>query len=201
MKLLHSNKSRLIVLTVTAGLFVTFLALASGGSVSASLETHENIYINGDDNFTSANGVINPGAAGTESDPYIIENYIIDASEVHGIQILDTTAHFIVRNCVVENGGSGNFGIYLDNVVNGRLENNRVENSRGLALSSTDNKILKFNEIINSSNNGFVLLNSDNNFLISLLSELSFAKLSNPCFWSLPTEIQYTQNLFLSLNR
>jgi hypothetical protein len=38
-------------------------------------------------------------------DNYIIENYVINASKANGIDIRNTTAYFVIRNCLVENGG------------------------------------------------------------------------------------------------
>lgn len=48
---------------------------------------------------------------GSESDPYIIENYSIDLTDiesnygfpVYGIEIRDTTKHFVIRNCHIIN--------------------------------------------------------------------------------------------------
>ncbi|MDI6707562.1 MAG: hypothetical protein QME47_00485 [Candidatus Thermoplasmatota archaeon] len=59
--------------------------------VEKGLTEHEPILIDGNENFTAENGVSNPSAEGTESDPYIIENWDIDASTANGIEIRDTT--------------------------------------------------------------------------------------------------------------
>jgi parallel beta-helix repeat protein len=75
------------------------------------------IYINGNGMFNADNGVSD--GSGTAVDPYIIEDYAIDASDEDGITVKNTTAYFIVRNCLVENGVDSGNGIYLDNVVNG----------------------------------------------------------------------------------
>ncbi|GAI38396.1 unnamed protein product, partial [marine sediment metagenome] len=78
------------------------------------------IYIISNENFIPANGVVD--GSGTENNPYIIENYSINAENAHGIWIRNTTAYFIVRNCMIENGVDNYYGIYLENVVNGRVE-------------------------------------------------------------------------------
>jgi len=109
---------------------------------SFSIDT-QTIHIVGDENFTPAKGV-NGGGSGTENDPFIIENWVIDASNYHGIWIEDASAYFVIRNCLVENGGASYYGIYLDNVVNGKIENNICDNnSYGIYLysSSYDNLI------------------------------------------------------------
>jgi len=85
------------------------------------------ILIQNDYQFTAANGVVS--GSGTVNDPYIIENWAIDASGANGIDIQNTTAYFIVRNCLIENSViSTHGGIYLNNVVNGTIENNTCEN-------------------------------------------------------------------------
>ncbi|TDA33944.1 MAG: hypothetical protein DSO02_03230, partial [Hadesarchaea archaeon] len=73
-----------------------FLTLSSVRTVSASPDPHAPIYIEGDGNFKPANGV--RSGSGTKTDPYIIENWEIDASNAHGIHIKNTTAYFVIRN-------------------------------------------------------------------------------------------------------
>ena len=68
--------------------------------VVSALPSHAPIEIIGDANFTSANGVAN--GSGTEGDPYIIENYDISAATADGIEIRDTTAHFIIQNVNIQ---------------------------------------------------------------------------------------------------
>ena len=135
------------------------LTWESGWSCGAP---HGPIYINGNDNFTPANGVV--GGGGTENDPYIIGNWIISAENAHGIEIRNTTAYFVVGNCLVENGGGTN-GIYFDNVVNGRIEKNTCDsNYRGIRLYRSDNNTLTNNTCGNNSD-GIYLGDSSNNTL------------------------------------
>jgi parallel beta-helix repeat protein len=108
------------------------------------------ISIQSDDQFTSANGVT--GGSGTQSDPYIIQSWSIDASSAssgNGIEIQNTTAYFIVRNCLVENGGIqgfSNVGIFLENVVNGIIENNTCGNNwTGINLFESSNNTISGN--------------------------------------------------------
>ena len=126
-----------------------------------ALTPHAPIYIDGDDNFIPANGVVS--GSGTENDPYVIENWEISAENAYGIEIRNTTAYFVVRNCVVENGGGAYDGIYLYNVVNGRIENCTVENNYcGIRLIS-DNNIIKNNTCSNNEFIGICLFFSSNN--------------------------------------
>ena len=116
------------------------------------------IYINGNDNFTSANGVTS--GSGTVDDPYIIENWTIDASVTHGIWIEDTSAYFVIRNCLVENGGGNYHGIYLNNVINGRIDNNTcLNNNYGIYIySDSDGDVtLENNTCEGNSNSGIYL--------------------------------------------
>jgi parallel beta-helix repeat protein len=70
---------------------------------------------------------------GTPADPYIIfENLTIDGHGYYsdGIQIQHTTAHFIIRNCIVKDMNIGYHGIILDNVTNGIITNCTITNNQ-----------------------------------------------------------------------
>jgi parallel beta-helix repeat protein len=140
------------------------LLLASGSLplVSASdaqrSPHHDPIVILGDSDFTPANGVV--GGVGTVGDPYVIEDWEIDASQGpqvefvvnrpdfravlitfgQGILIANTTAHLIIRNVYVHDGmvSPGGFrkdGISLVNLVHARIEDSRItRNGIGIRL-------------------------------------------------------------------
>ena len=128
--------------------FIALIIFTSPLRVSADLQSREPILIDGDDNFIPANGVV--GGSGTENDPYIIENWVIDASSAHGIHIRNTTKHFIIRNVLVRNGYPSYNGIYFENVQNGRIENViSTNNANGIFLVSSSR-----NTISNSTVNG-----------------------------------------------
>jgi parallel beta-helix repeat protein len=125
-------------------LSVSLLAVGIGTiQVQGILTSHDPISINGDNQFTSPNGVTS--GSGTQSNPYIIENWVINASSADGISIVNTTKSFAIRNCSVENGYNNNYdGIYLSNVVNAVVESNTCENDANgihLVSSSNDNVI------------------------------------------------------------
>ena len=142
------------------------MPLLSPSPVHAALTPHNPIYINGNAGFTAPDPV-NGGGSGTENDPYIIENWDISAENANGIEIRNTTAHFIIRNCLVENGGSlYHDGIKLDNVVNGRVENCTSDNNYiGIRLSSSSNNTLTNNRCGNNITYGIRLYHSSNNTL------------------------------------
>jgi parallel beta-helix repeat protein len=148
-----------IAAAFTLSLFLIF-SRSPQTTGAPGFETHDPISINGDAQFTSANGV--RSGTGTPSDPYIIENWVISASSAHGIYITNTTAYFIVRNCLVENGGGTYYGIYLDNVINGRIENNTCENNKyGIAIVASNYNSLTNNTCENSPWYGIRLSSSN----------------------------------------
>ncbi|MEW5760591.1 MAG: right-handed parallel beta-helix repeat-containing protein, partial [Candidatus Thermoplasmatota archaeon] len=86
------------------------------------------ISINGNGSFTNANGVTS--GTGTQSDPYIIENWDIDATNNDGIFIQNTDSYFIIRNCYIHDGKNNWwFGIGLYNVTNGKIDNVTLKNN------------------------------------------------------------------------
>jgi len=154
-----------------ASIIALALPILSSSPVHAALTPHATILINGNGGFTSPDPV-NGGGSGTLGDPYIIENYIIDASTANGIDIMNTTAHFVVRNCVVENGwiaeNEVNYdGIELINVVNGKIDNNICENNDYgiLLVTNSDNNVLTNNTCENNIWYGIRLEYSSNNAL------------------------------------
>ena len=88
---------------------------------------HEPIEINGDGDFTAANGVIR--GAGTPADPYIISGWEINAETDDGIYIRNTMAHFIIKNVCIHSGSiglGGYYGIFLKNVKNGAIKTSSI---------------------------------------------------------------------------
>jgi parallel beta-helix repeat protein len=124
------------------------------------------ILIDGNENFTPANGVV--GGSGTITNPYIIENlriYSRTATNIGGfIYIRNTTAHFVIRNCYVYDGlYSSSHGILLENVRNGRIENVvSGGNYFGIYLLNSSNNIVTNCSIRNNYLNMWIS-NSDNN--------------------------------------
>ena len=110
------NRTREMVVLAGIGIVIltAFVSLGSATSSPFSTETafvnrsgltsHDPIYINGNSEFTFENGVSNPGVAGTADDPYIIQNWDINAGTAHGIYIENTDVYFIIRNCVIHDG-------------------------------------------------------------------------------------------------
>jgi parallel beta-helix repeat protein len=88
-------------------------------AAQASANLHRPIVIDGDSEFTPANGVT--GGGGTAGDPFLIEGWRIEVNglAIAAIQIRNTTAPFVIRGVQLH---SSLFGIHLSNVTHGRIE-------------------------------------------------------------------------------
>ncbi|MEW5760773.1 MAG: right-handed parallel beta-helix repeat-containing protein, partial [Candidatus Thermoplasmatota archaeon] len=125
---------------------------------------------------------------GSIGNPYIIEDYDINASSANGIEIRNTDVYFVIRNSTVHDGRSNlMYGIYLHNVTNGKIQNvgsynncvgiyfvfssnnsitsNRIyDSSDGIRLDhSSHTNIISSNQIYNNSYSGILLSESSNN--------------------------------------
>jgi parallel beta-helix repeat protein len=94
-----------------------------------ALTAHDPIVINGNAGFTNESGVV--WGSGTESDPFIMEDWDINASSTHGIHVKDSDVYFVIRGCSVFNTGQFTKLIYLENCNNGTLSDNNCSNSGG----------------------------------------------------------------------
>ncbi|MCG2826508.1 MAG: right-handed parallel beta-helix repeat-containing protein [Thermoplasmatales archaeon] len=136
---------------------------------SKSYTSHAPIYINGNSQFTAANGVT--GGSGTESDPYIIEGWGINASSGIGIHIQSTDLYFIIRNCYIHDGwtgdlGSSHDGIYLQSVTNGIIDHCTIaDNLKGIYSYDSPNNQIIYSEAYNNAEEGVYFVNSLNNTL------------------------------------
>jgi len=127
---------------------------------------NESIFIDGNNTFAAK--AISEGWSGDGSinDPYIIENYTIQAIFEHGIEIRNTNLHFIIRNVSITNGRSNYYhGFYLYNVTNGILKNNTADNNlAGFLIVNSINNTINNNTAINNLH-GFRFWHSNNNTL------------------------------------
>ena len=98
------------------------------------------IRINNDTEFTSARGV--SSGDGTSENPYVIENYVINATDLGcGIYVGNTTNHFEIRNCYIHNSSgyeaSGYYeaaGININNATNGSIDKNVLLDNEGYGV-------------------------------------------------------------------
>ena len=126
----------------------------------SSYTQHDPIYIHGNEEFTSENGVT--GGSGTSNDPYIIENWEIETSSMDGITIRNTSVYFTILNCYIHDGSINNDGIVFINVTNGVIEDTIItENRNGVMFrtqyigkENSENNIIRYNNITSNTNDG-----------------------------------------------
>ena len=83
---------------------------------------HSRISINSDGDFALQASSEGWAGNGTESDPYIIEGYIISGDQ-SCISISSTYAHFVIRDCILETiSGGWDFGISLSHAHDGVVD-------------------------------------------------------------------------------
>jgi len=128
---------------------------------SSAYSPHAPIFINGDGNFTAANGVT--GGSGTAADPYRIEGWEIDASTAHGIHVQYSNASFVIRDVYVHDGGASFDGVRLLNAQNAEVENaTLLSNYRGIFLYFSPNATLAGNNASSNTGTGIYLYSSPN---------------------------------------
>ena len=109
---------------------------------------HLPILINGDADFNSQAASETWSGSGTLGDPYRIENYYIDASTGHGIDISNTQVYFVIYNCTIFGGTSTYNGINLYNVGNGTITENEIDNDKiGIHTQNSDSNIIEHNNV------------------------------------------------------
>jgi len=141
---------RSTLLVMLLGSFLVAMQLLSVG-LAGAMVTRDPILIDGNAGFTLANGVV--AGSGTAGDPFIIEGWDINASTANGIEVRDTDAYFIIRNCYIHDGRVNNSGIHLSDVQNGAIENvNFTNNRNGIYLGSSSNNFIRD---CKASNNDF----------------------------------------------
>ncbi len=137
---MHSLRVGKVVSTAAAAglLGITVLALLVAVSPRVSAYTlHAPILIDGNANFTVANGVT--GGTGSLSDPYVIGGWEVNASTAVGIQVRNTNASFVIRNSYVHSG-SWSEGILMWNVTNASVEDTLLSgNEVGVELGQASN--------------------------------------------------------------
>ena len=122
-----------------------------------------------DNNWTDAKSAGICTGNGTYSEPYIIEDLLIDGGGSEScIRIENSNAFFRIENCTLYNSGKNfiNAGIRLSYVNNAHLiDNNCSFNEKGILLRNSNNNTISGNIIINNDW-GIYLWNSDHNTIL-----------------------------------
>ena len=137
------------------------------GTVLHTLTSHSPINIDGNANFsTTATNEGWPGD-GSNSSPYVIANYSIEAGGVSGIRIANVDVYFIIENVHVN--GSTNFQVgafQLTRTQNGHIINsNSSDGYYGIHLVESNNNSLTGNLVTSNDRDGIHLHDSSNNNL------------------------------------
>jgi len=123
----------LIILMATA-----ISALVSIPKVVWAYTPRDPIDIDGNGDFTSANGVA--GGSGVQLDPYVIENWDINTSNKDGIRMRNTDAWFVIRDSYIHSIETNFVAILLQNVSNGFIQNVDVHGFwQGIQFESSSN--------------------------------------------------------------
>jgi parallel beta-helix repeat protein len=122
---------------------------------SKTLKNHNPITIYGNNNFSRRAGLEGWPGDGTEINPYIIEGINFTSSSDKRFEsflsIINTSVHFIVRNCIFRDGG---WGISLFGVNNGKiLHNDFLRNKESGIIISCGYWGFESNNIIITANN------------------------------------------------
>jgi len=123
-----------------------------------------------DNNWTAAKSTGICTGNGTYSEPYVIEDLIINSGNSEScILIENSDVYFKIENCTLYNSGPGlyNAGIKLNNVLNGQLINNdcSTNNGVGIGLYQCQNITIVGNIVNNNDEVGLFLEVSHNNIL------------------------------------
>ncbi|MHA1615318.1 MAG: NosD domain-containing protein [Candidatus Thorarchaeota archaeon] len=106
---------------------------------------------------------------GSSTNPYLIENYNITTPS-NCIAISDTSAHFIIQNCLLT-GGAGGQGVSMTNVANGIIRNNHIVSKRNpLRIISSSGNTIENNTISNSTAPLLIETSSNNELVNNTIS-------------------------------
>ena len=133
--------------------------------------SHSIIRINNDTDFANQASQEGWQGDGSQSNPYVISSYDIDA---HGagdaIYIGNTTVYFVIENCYLHNASLHTLpyfegvGVTLYNVQNGNLSKNILYNNHdNIFLEYSKSNLLMENDMNLSESIGIYLINSNTN--------------------------------------
>jgi len=110
--------SSLVVALFAIILTTSVLSILPMGASAYTIRS--NIYIDGNSDFTTANGVT--GGSGTAVNPWIIDGWYINDT-IGAITIRHTDDYFIIRGVSII---GGIWGVFFDNIAHGSIENSII---------------------------------------------------------------------------
>ncbi|MFX1420668.1 MAG: nitrous oxide reductase family maturation protein NosD, partial [Promethearchaeota archaeon] len=112
---------------------------------------------------------------GTYSEPYVIEDYVIDGGSVGScIWIENSNVYFRIENCSLTNSAEllSQAGIKLENVNNSQLINNNCSfNDNGIRADYSYNTTILGNMVPNNKRNGIILYRCNNSIISSNIAD------------------------------
>ncbi|MFX0085690.1 MAG: right-handed parallel beta-helix repeat-containing protein [Candidatus Hodarchaeota archaeon] len=158
--------------------------------IAKAYQHHNSITINGNENFKQIAKLEGWHGDGNESNPYIIEgiNFTRSFNERYEslLSIINTSAHFVVRNCIFKDGS---WGISLFGVKNGKITNNDflLNKESGIMISSgywgfdSNNLIIFANNMI-KNHDGVQIINQQGKIDVTDNFFLNNTGISLSCF-------------------
>ncbi|MFX1499551.1 MAG: NosD domain-containing protein [Promethearchaeota archaeon] len=125
-----------------------------------------------DNNWTDTKAAGICTGSGTYSDPYVIEDLVIDTKGLgSGILIHNSTVFFRIENCTVYNSGDYNYqdgGIKLTKTSNGIIINNNCSNgnANGILLDNYASNNIISNNTVNHNKRGIKIQGGENNTIL-----------------------------------
>ncbi|MFX1411115.1 MAG: NosD domain-containing protein [Promethearchaeota archaeon] len=137
----------------------------------------DTIYIDGNFGWFNFKNAGYCTGLGTYSDPYVIEDLIIDGGGTEScIYIINSDVYFKIENCTLYNsGGAPNAGIILYYVNNSLLVNNNCSfNAYGIYLYHSGNNTILKNIVNYNEGYGICLYYSDDNIISENILKYNF---------------------------
>lgn len=161
---------RITLSSFAVGLVIvgSLLVFAPVSDEVSAYEVRAPVYIVGDSEFTTANGVVS--GSGTQWDPYVISGWDLEDFAA-ALEIKDTDAHFIVSDCYMHDS---TYAILLSNARNGTVIGCNVSaNYHGLYVDSCGNITISDNHLSMNMVRGLFLNNSTNITVTGNIIELN----------------------------
>jgi parallel beta-helix repeat protein len=164
--------SMILAISLIASIVALPGAVTTVQADPSALVAHDTIRVDSDEDLEDLVSAEGWDGSGTDGDPYIIENLEIDADGAGAaIYLGNTTAHVIVRNCLLYGadwisqpylmGG----GLHLYNVKSATLESNDCHgNADGVFMVYSSDNVITGNDF-NDNPNGIYIVSSTSNII------------------------------------